>query len=242
MRGGLMTLVAVGALGRVGAAGAVEAEDPRPRRALTACAGGEVAKGVGILAELYADTREPTFVFNQGRCYQQNGQLERAADRFREYLRIGKDEQPADLARARGYLQEIDATLAARRAQPPPTGDTRPRSLRAVTIGLGALGLAAVGTGVFLSAKVSAQERAVEKRFGGDHLVTVAESQQLRNEIANGSRLETWQYVSYGVGIAALAGAATTIVLTGAWPWSGETSVAAVAWPGGAGAVVGGRF
>src|SRR3954469_13153722 len=70
-------------------------EDPRPARALTACAAGQVASGIALLAELYTETRDPTYVFNQGRCYQQNGQLVPAAERFREYLRVGKNEPPA---------------------------------------------------------------------------------------------------------------------------------------------------
>lgn len=243
MRRGLMTLLALHALGRGTPARAAD-EDSRPRQALAACSGGEVQKGIGILAELYAETREPAFVFNQGRCYQQNGELEKAADRFREYLRVGTNEPGADRDRAAGYLREIDETLARRRTEPRPADPARSTTMRGVTIGLGVLGVAALGTGAYLSSRVESQERAVEQRFGGNKLVTVAESRELRNQLSDGSRLETWQYVSYGVGIAALAGAATTIILTRTWPWSSETALVAapVAWSDGAGAVVQGRF
>jgi hypothetical protein len=51
-------------------------------------AGGSSYKaGIEILAELYATTNEPTYIYNQGRCYQQNNQPELALSRFQEYLR-----------------------------------------------------------------------------------------------------------------------------------------------------------
>ena len=92
------------------------AEDPRPAEALTFCGAGEVSKGIAILAALYAETRNPSFVFNQARCYQQNGDLEKARERFREYLRVGRNEPAADIKRAEGFVQEIDQELARRMA------------------------------------------------------------------------------------------------------------------------------
>ncbi|HEY7376850.1 MAG TPA: hypothetical protein VIF57_32125, partial [Polyangia bacterium] len=53
-------------------------EDKRPNTALAACASGDVNKGIAILGELYAETRNPAYVFNQGRCYQKNNKLEEA--------------------------------------------------------------------------------------------------------------------------------------------------------------------
>ena len=45
--------------------------------------------------------------------------------------------------------------------------------------------------------------------------------------VAQGTRLETWQYISYGVGVAALAGAATTFGLSG-WSFRDEVNVTPV--------------
>jgi hypothetical protein len=64
--------------------------DSLERVAKKACAAGDFRKGVDILADLYVRTDDPTFVFNQGRCYEQNHQWESAIDRFREYLRQAK--------------------------------------------------------------------------------------------------------------------------------------------------------
>jgi hypothetical protein len=43
------------------------------RLARTACLSGDYAKGVALLAELYVSTRDIIYLFNQGRCFEQNG-------------------------------------------------------------------------------------------------------------------------------------------------------------------------
>ena len=84
------------------AAGQAANEDKRPTAALAACASGDVAKGIGILGELYAESRNPAYVFNQARCYQKNNKLEEARGAFTESLRLGTNEPPEDLQRAQG--------------------------------------------------------------------------------------------------------------------------------------------
>jgi hypothetical protein len=203
-------------------------EDPRPGQALTACASGEVAKGIDILARLYAETRNPSFVFNQARCYQQNGQLEKSRERFREYLRVGKNEPPADIQRAEGFIKELDRELSLQRA----VQDARPQerryrgALRTTSIVLAATGVAAIGAGALLGYQTNQKERLIDKQFdpnrpGGPDNATVSDL------VAEGTRLETWQYISYGVGVAALAGAATTFGLSG-WTFRDEVTVTPV--------------
>jgi hypothetical protein len=48
--------------------------DARERQAKRACMLGDTKKGVEILTDLYLDTSDATYIFNQGRCYEQNGQ------------------------------------------------------------------------------------------------------------------------------------------------------------------------
>jgi hypothetical protein len=203
-------------------------EDPRPGQALTACASGEVAKGIDILARLYAETRNPSFVFNQARCYQQNGQLEKSRERFREYLRIGKNEPPADIKRAEHFIKELDRELALQRA----VQDARPQerryrgALRTTSIVLAATGVAAIGTGALLGLQMKKKEDQIARQFepnrpGGPDNARVSDL------VAEGTRLETWQYISYGVGVAALAGAATTFGLSG-WTFREEVTVTPV--------------
>jgi hypothetical protein len=59
---------------------------PRERAARKACLTGDPAKGVSILADLFLDTKDPTYIFNQGRCFEQNRKYEDAIARFEEYL------------------------------------------------------------------------------------------------------------------------------------------------------------
>jgi hypothetical protein len=84
------------------------------RAARKACMTGDVAKGIGILADLFLDTKNITYVFNQGRCYEQNRQYEDAIGRFEEYLRVTAL-QPAhagDRAIAEQHLADCKRILA----------------------------------------------------------------------------------------------------------------------------------
>jgi hypothetical protein len=199
--------------------------DARPTAALAACVSGDVAAGIGLLGQLYAETRDPSFLFNQGRCYQQNSQLEQARTRFAEYLRVGKNEPPDDLARARALMKEIDEVLARQRpaetrlvliapAAPAPAyppGERRARALRVTSIALAAVGAAAVASGVYMGLKVRSIENDINGEFAGQAVVT--DGGRLQRQLTDGTRYETWQWVSYGVGVAALAGAATTFLV-----------------------------
>jgi hypothetical protein len=75
--------------------------DPREATAKEACSTGKVDEGAELLAKLFTETANPVFVFNQGRCYEQNGRMEQAIQRFREYLRLapklgGKERKNVD--------------------------------------------------------------------------------------------------------------------------------------------------
>ena len=70
------------------------------KAAKKACATGDFAKGVDLLADLYVESNDISWVYNQGRCYQQNNRWEQAISRFREYLRKAKDISDSDRAEA----------------------------------------------------------------------------------------------------------------------------------------------
>ena len=232
----------------VGRGAVAQQTDPRPRQALSACASGDVNRGVAILAELYAETRDPGFVFNQGRCYQQNGQLEQAQQRFHEYLRVGTSEPPEDLARARGFVKELDEAIARRAAEArakelaAPGADPLERrrsALRTTAIVLGSIAVVGIGAGAVLSYKVQSQEKSVEKRFAMDAIVS--DGPGLRRQLSDGGRYETWQWIAYGVGVATAAGALTSLGIAElAWRSpAGDRAVVRVA-PLAAGGVRGG--
>jgi len=230
-------------------------EDKRPNAALAACASGDVTKGIAILGELYAETRNPSYVYNQGRCFQKNNKLEQARGSFTEYLRIGTNEPPEDLQRAQAFVKEIDATLEQQRASQPAPVVTAPAAppsdgkgmLRISSVVLAAVGVVAVGFGVAMSFKVKSTNDELDQIFSGQKYVTdVGRIEQLQSD---GSSYQTLQWVGYGVGAAAVAGAVTTFILGGyKFPWSAESTnqagldVTPAVSPNGGGAVLRMRF
>ena len=81
---------------------------------------------------------------------------------------------------------------------------------------LTALGLAAIGTGAYMSLKVQSTQSDIEKQFSASGSgAYVTDPATLKHQIADGTRYETWQWIGYGVGVAALAGAVATFALGG---------------------------
>jgi hypothetical protein len=85
--------------------------ETQERTAKKACLLGDFKKGTEILADLYLDTNDPTYVFNQGRCLEQNGQNEPAILRFQEYLRKAEGLSPADADAVRKRIDDLQAAL-----------------------------------------------------------------------------------------------------------------------------------
>jgi hypothetical protein len=88
----------------------------RERAARKACLLGDVKTGTEILADLYLDTKDPTYIYNQGRCFEQNGQDDQALLRFREYLRKAKALTSADAEAVRKRIDDLQAATATRAA------------------------------------------------------------------------------------------------------------------------------
>jgi hypothetical protein len=116
---GLSLLAASGAGLRE--ARAQESDDARRIEARAACAAGQVEKGIGILARLFAETGDYTWVYNQGRCYQQNGRAAEAINRFREYLRRAQGLSAEDTREVQGFIRELEQAEAAK-----PAGSSSP--------------------------------------------------------------------------------------------------------------------
>jgi tetratricopeptide (TPR) repeat protein len=214
----------------------VWAQDSKARaredRARTACAAGRVDEGVEILARLHTEFRHSNYIFNQARCYQQNGQLEQALTRFQEYLRVATEVSPEERARAQRYADEVQAQLAARRKPepapaatpapaPPPTAivethapatpvaepNYSPR-FRNVSIILGAVAVVGAAGGVVSSLRIRSLEHAVEGAAPAS--VTAAD---LNARASEAHRFETLQWVGYGLGGVALLGSIVFAVM-----------------------------
>ncbi len=190
----------------------------KEKAAKKACATGDYQKGVDILADLFVDTNDTIYVYNQGRCYQQNNRWEQAISRFREYLRKAKDLPESDRADTQRQIDDCQESLTkansvlppavtappttpvvapvvpettqviSKPASPPPDPN-RGKGLRIAGIVTAAVGVAAIGTGVALALKANS-------------LSTSTYSQSREDER---STLKTWGLISYGVGGAAVA-------------------------------------
>ena len=66
------------------------------KTARKACLSGDYEKGVAILSDLFVETQDPTWIFNQARCFEQNRRYEDAIARFQEYLRAAPSLSAAD--------------------------------------------------------------------------------------------------------------------------------------------------
>lgn len=205
-----------------------------------ACATGDVKRGIDILGDLYVESDDITFVFNQGRCYQQNHRWQDALDRFDEFLRkdstLSPDERTmvdkhiADCKAHIGPVQE--PAVAAVPATPPPAQQsvaTAPhvpvannigpqpagssenqvlaetpssgRGLRTAGVLVGAFGVVAVAAGLILDIKTHSIVSDVHAN-GYD-----------RDKLSSRDSYETWGWLSYGVGAAAIVAGTTLCVL-----------------------------
>ena len=119
------------------AAGAPEAAwISRANEAKAACSAGDAAKGTRLLAKLYATTHDPIWIFNQGRCFQRNGEPVKALERFRDYLRKTKNarkdsEAASGVAEAEGHIKELEAQIAAEKPKAAPSEPPPPAAVAA---------------------------------------------------------------------------------------------------------------
>ena len=192
------------------------AEDSPQVQAKRACAAGRVEQGVELLAALCAETGDINSVYNQGRCYQQNGRVDQALNRFREYLRRATSLSPSERSEVQGFIDELERQRerAALPAGPAPKeSDEAARSgrLRTTALILAGVGVAAVATGVVLSLQVRSHQRDVERYVRETQ--PYADPLVVAGKMRTGGRIETFQWVAYGTGVAALAGSATCYLL-----------------------------
>jgi hypothetical protein len=113
-------LLALAALDGRGAHAAGKSREQREAEARKHCTAGRVEAGIEILAELYTQYNHPNYIYNQGRCYQQNGRAEQAITRFKEYLRAASEATPKERARVEQFIRELEAELPAPAPAPAP--------------------------------------------------------------------------------------------------------------------------
>ena len=192
----------------------VAPQDPRVPEAKTACAAGDAQKAARLLAELYTATNDPIWIFNQGRCYHQNNMLPQAEARFKEFLRKNTNGPAEDNRDAQNYINEIEAELhkndvgpngaaagtVAKNGSGAPADEENGRGLRYAGVGCLIFGGVALASGVVFSLLVNQTKSDVESKTANSGVPASA----ISGDLSNGSRYETLQWVSYGVGAAAV--------------------------------------
>jgi len=233
----------------------------REKAAKKACAMGDFQKGADLLTDLYVETDDPTFVYNQGRCYQQNNRWEPAISRFQEFLRKAKnlsdsdraetERQIADCEKSMGKTAQVNPTPV---ASPPPVlitqvetphpspqptpVETTTQPMPQSSDGSRGKGLR-VGGIIAATVGVAAIGAGVGLALKANGLSKADYSKSREDERAS---LKTWSLVSYGVGAAAIATGAVLYIV--GWPSEQSSSVAvlpAIA-PDGASVLLRGRF
>ena len=121
----LVLIVATLLLPLTARAEAKDAEKPAAK-AQAACLSADYAKGVSILAELYVATQNAIHIFNQGRCYEQNGKYEEAILRFREFKRKWGKAEGETTAAADQHIAECQALLHEQNSAAPAHSATMP--------------------------------------------------------------------------------------------------------------------
>jgi len=213
----------------------------KEKAAKKACIAGNVKVGIDTLADLYVDTGDINYVFNQGRCYEQNHRWEEATDRFREYLRKAPSLTNTEKSEANAHIAECESMMAkqagARPSPPPepvlpPTPAPVPFTAAANYQGAGQAYPPPMPV-------VAAQSPAPQSDGRGLRITGIAttalglcavvtgvvlalKEQSLTNEInakfnadkeSTRASYVTWGYVSYGVGAAAVVAGATLYYL-----------------------------
>lgn len=242
------------------------------RIARKACLGGDYNKGVQILADLFVDTKDPTYIFNQGRCFEQNHRYEDAISRFDEYLRVSGEKLDAtDRAAAEKHIADCKDRLPPAESgkfqtsapqpfvPPPPTPATLPEppssteSSRSIAAQPGPQRVSTPGgSGLRVAGIVTASVGAAAAVAGvllnlkandiASSMGTTVGNYDARN--SDRKTYETMAWIGYGVGAACVV---TGAILYGVGRKTGGDSTTSVALlpaigPGQAGALLTGGF
>lgn len=204
----------------------------REKVAKKACALGDYQKGEDILADLFVETDDPVYVYNQGRCYQQNSRWEQAIGRFREFLRKAEKMSADERANAEKQIADCEASLAKTSSPvaPPVAAGSPPSSLPAEATPPATPPMMTATSGMH-SPTTDDRDVARTWRVTGIALASVgvaaiaagiacalktndlSRADYSRSREDERSSLKTWGLISYGVGAAAIAtGAALYVV------------------------------
>jgi len=217
-------------------------KEAKVRAAKKACLTGDPVAGVAILTDLYLDTNDPTHLFNQGRCFEQNRRYEDAIGRFREYLEKAKDLSSEDKADTHRHIDNCESYVRGRSVEastpeapkvqvekipvveskqaeaiavaPMPSAGRGGSGLRVTGGVVAAVGVAALVTGLVLNLKANSMSSNLEADWNPG-----------TNSTREGYKTAGW--IAYGGGAACLV-AGTVLYYLGWRRGERESSVALV--------------
>jgi hypothetical protein len=101
--------------------GAAHAVAPGEMKARESFAAGRYDEALEAFAKLYAETLNPIYLRNIGRCHQKLREPQKAIDAFHDYLAKGKKIGPDERSEIDGYIKEMEALRdeQAKAAAPP---------------------------------------------------------------------------------------------------------------------------
>ncbi len=105
-RGVLLGLIVAVVLGVSGVAHADHATEMKAREDFAA---GRYDEALELFAKLYAETLNPVYLRNIGRCHQKLRHPDKAIDAFKDYLAKGKKISTDERAEINGYIKEMEA-------------------------------------------------------------------------------------------------------------------------------------
>ena len=118
MRGAVFVVV----LALTALSGVAHAVAPGEMKARESFAAGRYDEALEAFAKLYAETLNPIYLRNIGRCHQKLREPQKAIDAFHDYLAKGKKISADERTEIDGYIKEMEALRdeQAKAAAPPP--------------------------------------------------------------------------------------------------------------------------
>jgi hypothetical protein len=236
--------------------GQAESTSAKEREARTACLAGDYTLGVRLLSELFVASKDPGFIYNQARCFEQSSRYQEAIGRFHEYLRAGKKLSTEEKADAEKHIADCKELLASEKAQAvPPTPTSQPGTekapaaekpstlvhqanpaagspgLRTGGIATASAGGAVLVAGIVFNLKSNSLAQDLKKTDG-----YTSDKESSRKTYA------TLAWLGYGVGTACVATGAILYLLGSRSDGEGTVALLPSLAPGQAGAVVKGAF
>jgi hypothetical protein len=85
-----------------------DSEKQSELKARQAFAASRYDEAIEIFAQLYAETLNPIYLRNIGRCHQKKREPEKAIDAFQDYLAKGKSITPTERKEIQGYIKDME--------------------------------------------------------------------------------------------------------------------------------------